>query len=110
MSKAVVKNAGNTVKIVASAAISSGDFVQVGTNGELGGIAEADAASGAEVLLCVRYMADLAKATGVTFAVGSKVYWDSSNSRVTATSTNNAFAGYVLRANQNADTTVRVAK
>lgn len=106
-----IRTAGDTVKVVASAAVSSGDYVVFATtvtgNDALSGIAEQDAAAGEAFVLVRNFVADLPK-ENAAFAVGDRLYWDSSNSRLTKTAGSNALVGWCSEARAAGTTTGRV--
>lgn len=93
------------IVVPAPAAVSSGDGVLVGS---LFGVAEGDAASGADVVIVTEGVFDLPKAASVTPAVGAKVYWDNTNGNVTTTATGNTLIGCATVAAAAGDATVRV--
>lgn len=91
-------------------AISSGGVVALatGSSGYIG-IAKADiAATTGTGVLMVSGVHQLTKKSGDVFTVGAIVYWDSSNSRLTTSSTSNTRAGRVWAAAASAATTARV--
>lgn len=100
-----VKYAGLTIQVIAGGTYTSGTPVKIGT--ALFGVPIAGASSGAVASLMVTGVADLPKSggTGVTFALGDKVYW--SGSACTATATD-SLIGTASAAALNADTTVEV--
>jgi predicted RecA/RadA family phage recombinase len=82
---------GEILEVTAPAAVTSGDFVLVGS---IGGIAIVSAASGAPVPLdCSGVVATLPKATGAAWSQGDVLYWDATNKNFTKTSSGNTKAG-----------------
>lgn len=71
---------GKILSVTAPATLASGAAFLVGA---LFGVACAAYASGAAAEMQTRGVFNLPKATGVTFAVGDKVYWDASAAKVT---------------------------
>ena len=69
------KQPGDVIEFTAPAALSSGEGFVVG---ELFAVAEADAASGAQVSGGVKGVYELPSNSGDTFAAGDPVYWDES--------------------------------
>lgn len=81
---------GNVITVVASAAITSGQGILVGT---MFGVAARDAASGAEVELNLTGVFDLPKAGSQSWAVGARVYWDDTAKVCTTASAGNTLIG-----------------
>ena len=98
---------GNRVDYTPSSAVVSGDVV---VQGELVGVATNPIAASALGSLAVVGVFDFAKATGQGsgIAAGTKVYWDATNKRATATAQGNTYLGKVVKAAADADETVRV--
>lgn len=97
-------SAGDIITVPAPAAVSSGDGVKVGT---LFGVAQIDAASGADVTLATRGVYTLPKATGHTQAVGAAIYWNGT-ACTTATTAGNLFIGHAMAAAATGATTCEV--
>jgi predicted RecA/RadA family phage recombinase len=95
---------GSSLSFAAPRTLSSGDGCLVGN---LFGIANDDAASGATVVLSVEGVFDLTKDTS-TFSAGDKVYWDDTAHKGTSTATSNKLIGAAVQAQVTGDTTVRV--
>jgi predicted RecA/RadA family phage recombinase len=93
---------GANVTVPAPAAVASGAGVLVGA---LFGVANGDAASGADVVLSTVGVFDLPKAAGA-INVGAAVFWD--GAAVTTTATDNTFIGYAVAAAAPGDATARV--
>ena len=92
---------GDRVTVAAPYALSSGQGALVGT---LFGVAEGDAANGADVVLATEGVYALTKATGA-LTVGAAVYWDNTTKNVTTTSSGNTKIGVALVAAQSGDAT-----
>lgn len=99
---------GRIITAPAPAAVTSGSFVFVGA--QLFGVAQANAASAANVAIVTRGLADLPKANAVsTSAVaGANVHWDATNSRTTFSATSNTRIGVLTAPVANTDVLVRV--
>ncbi len=81
---------GMTLRLTAPATMASGAAALIGA---FFAVATMDVASGAESDFLVEGVADIAKATGVTFVPGDRVYWDASASKVTSVATGNRLVG-----------------
>ncbi len=97
---------GKILRLTAPASLASGIAVLIGA---IFGIAMMDIASGEVGDFLVEGVADIAKATGVTFAVGDRVYWDASASKVTSVATGNTLIGYATAIGLTGDTTLSVS-
>lgn len=75
--------------------------------GSIFGVANADAASGAEVVLTVTGVFDLPKAA-VALTQGAALYWDDTNKVITPTARGNTKVGVAVAAAGSGDATVRV--
>lgn len=95
---------GDVVTLAAPATVTSGSGVLVG---KLFGVANTDAASGADVTVSLEGVYDLPKATGAITA-GALVYWDNTAKNVTTTSTSNTLIGAAVVAAASGDATARV--
>lgn len=71
---------GDVIEVTAAAAVSSGDFYAVG---QIGGVAQTDAAIGEKVQLAVVGVFDLTKVSTEVWAVGDAIYWDDLGSQMT---------------------------
>ncbi len=93
--------------VVAGSAVTSGALVTVG---DMVGVALAAGAVGATVVVALEGVFEVPKATGsgTGLTVGTTVYRDGSNNRVTATATNNKAVGRVWKAAATTDATVEV--
>lgn len=93
--------AGESLTVLAPAALASGDPVLVGA---IFGVAQTAAASGAQVEIARRGVFTLPKTAGQAWTAGVKVYWDATNKEVTTTATSNTLIGAALEARASADT------
>jgi predicted RecA/RadA family phage recombinase len=100
---------GDAIEVTAPATVSAGQLVKLGT--ALMGVACADAASAAAVVIARRGVFDLSKANGssTSLAVGDLVYVSATAANVTTSASSNTLVGTVIAAASNTDTTVRVA-
>lgn len=96
---------GSNITMTAPYALTSGQGALVGA---LFGVAQHDAASGAPVVLGVDGVYDLPKEAPLVIAAGARLFWDSTNKRLTTTSTSNFAVAIATVAALSADTTVRV--
>jgi predicted RecA/RadA family phage recombinase len=99
---------GELVTVVAPHAVVSGRVVIVGTN--LFGVAQANAASAANVALAIGGVFTLPKANAVSTSAlaGASAYWDNTNSQITLSATSNTKIGHHLAAVANTDTTATI--
>jgi predicted RecA/RadA family phage recombinase len=88
-------NNGETVTLAAPDAVSSGGGVLVGT---LFGVAQADAAADAPVVLVTRGTFDLAKAASQAWTVGVAIHWDNTAKACTTTASGNTLIGKAVAA------------
>lgn len=96
---------GNVVPVTAPAGGAvSGAGILIGA---LFGVAASSADAGLPVELATVGVFDLAKASGVSFALGGAVYWDATNKVCTSTSAGNTRIGVALLAADNAAAIVR---
>jgi predicted RecA/RadA family phage recombinase len=93
------------VSLVAPGALTAGQPFLFGL---MFGIAGAAAASGAPVAMHRRGRYLLTKVTTDDVAVGVKLYWDNSASKVTVTVSSNTFIGYACKAAGTSATQVEV--
>lgn len=96
---------GETITLVAPAALASGDGVLVGS---FFGVAANAAASGANVEVKLNGVYQITALSTDTGAVGAKVYWDNTNKRITTTASGNSLVGALTAAKANGDTTATV--
>jgi predicted RecA/RadA family phage recombinase len=96
---------GNTITLTASADVTSGQLIVVGS---IVGVAAFDAASGADVEVTVKGVFDLPKVTTDVIAQGDKLYWDSGQAKLTKTAGtgNKPMVGVATAASGNGGTTV----
>jgi predicted RecA/RadA family phage recombinase len=97
--------AGDVIAVVAPYAVASGAGVLLGA---LFGVAAYDAANGATVDIKRKGVFDITALTADTGAVGTKVYWDNTNKRLTVTASANTLVGCLTLAKIGTDTTARV--
>ena len=95
---------GRVVAVTAPYALTSGAGCLVGS---IFGVAEAPAASGAQVNLSRMGVYILPKATGA-ITQGAALYWDNTNYVVTTTASGNTKIGAALTAQASGDATVQV--
>ena len=84
---------GNTITLIAPAAVTSGSGVLVGA---IFGVAAHDAASGEPLETVTTGVFDLNKVGSQAWAAGDKVYWDNTNKRATKIATDNTLVGVAL--------------
>lgn len=96
---------GNTLTVPAPNAVISGAPVLVGS---IFGIANGDAASGADVDLDVVGVFEMDKVSALAIAVGDKVYYDPLTGLVNKTVTANTLIGVAVTAAANPSGTVNV--
>lgn len=96
---------GDNVTVAAPYAVSSGNGCLVGT---LFGVAVADAAEGADVVLATEGVYDLAKTSAQAWTVGADIYWDDTNEVCTTTGSGNTLIGKALAVAANSSATGRV--
>jgi predicted RecA/RadA family phage recombinase len=96
---------GSNIDHIPSGALASGDVV---VQGDLVGVTLRPIAAGELGSLAVDGVFDFTKNTGVTFTVGTILYWDDTNNVVTTTSAGNKQIGKVVRAAGTTETLVRV--
>lgn len=101
------KYSGQSITIVAAAALSSGDPVQVG---DLFGVAVKDAAIGESVEIQLSgVVSEIPKeATATAFAQGAPVYWDVADGELNDDDVNNKLAGYAYVAAGATDATMTI--
>jgi predicted RecA/RadA family phage recombinase len=107
MALAVFVSEGRAVDYTPTADVAAGDVV---VQGDLVGVARAPIAANVPGALVIAGLFDFAKATGAGsgIAVGTKVYWDSTNKVATATVGTNKYLGKTARVAADGDATVRV--
>jgi predicted RecA/RadA family phage recombinase len=99
---------GNTLDLIAPAALTSGQPVLIGS---IFGVAVTDAASGDTVAVDIEGVFELAKVTTDAIAAGDKLYWDSAAAKLTKTpgTGSKPLVGFAVAAAGNGVTTVCVA-
>lgn len=102
--KNFVQQAG-IVTVAAPYALTSGMAVLVGS---LFGVAAADAAIGAPVEIKLQGVFDITALTADVGAVGTKMYWDAVNKRLTITAAGSTLVGCLTAAKSGTDATARV--
>jgi predicted RecA/RadA family phage recombinase len=96
---------GNNITVAAPAAVASGEGVRIV---DLFGVANGDAAIGADLVLSTVGVFTLPKATTDAVTVGASLYWDSVARDLTVTATDNVFVGHAVAAKGNPSATVAV--
>lgn len=96
------KQIGDTLTITAGSAVSSGDFV---VQGNIRGVAVADAANGEQLVLKLSGVFELPKTAAQTYTAGDALYW--SGTAVTSVVTG-AIIGSAHADAQSADTVADV--
>lgn len=107
MAKATFVQKGDNIDYTAGADIAYMDVVALT---DRIGVALENIANGATGTVTLTGVFDFPAATGSGkgLTVGEKVYWDSTNSVITPTATDNIFAGYAVAAKTTAGTVARV--
>ncbi|WP_406736747.1 DUF2190 family protein [Thioclava sp. GXIMD4215] len=96
---------GDVITVAAPAAVVSGGVVIAG---EIVGIAQGDAASGAAVDLACGGVWELSKVASDDVALGDAIYWAAGSDLATVTATDNAKLGVAVAAAAASTGTVRV--
>lgn len=96
---------GKLLKVAAPYALTAGQGALVGS---IFGVAVSDAANGADVVLAVDGVFSLTALTADTASVGTKLYWDNTNKRLTVTSSGNTLVGVAVVAKTGTDTTATI--
>ncbi|MTH36539.1 DUF2190 family protein [Paracoccus limosus] len=86
---------GNVLTIPAPAAVLSGGVVVAG---DIKGIAQGDAATGAPVDVATAGVWSLPKIAANAFALGAKVYWAAGTGLATSTASGNTLLGVAVEA------------
>ena len=97
---------GKAIDVTMPDAMTAGDGVQVGT--ALFGVAVDTYASGATGVIWTEGVFDLAKTTAQAYAVGARIYWNSTTKKTTTTTGGNLQVGVALSTAGSTDTTARV--
>jgi len=96
---------GDTVTVTAPRALASGEGCLVGS---LFGVAASAAANGADVELKREGIFNITTLSTDTGSVGTKMYWDNTNFRLTTTLTANTLVGVLAAAKTSGQTTSTV--
>jgi predicted RecA/RadA family phage recombinase len=96
---------GDTLDIVAAAAVSSGDVVIAGS---IIGVANVDAEIGESFALDVVGVFTLPKTSALAISVGDVLYYDAANSVVNKTASGNTMIGVAVTAAANPSPSVNV--
>jgi len=96
---------GEVIDYTPSAAVLAGDVAVVGT---LVGVVTVDGAADVPVGLAVEGIFTFPKTSTDVIAAGTKVYWDTATSLITATAGSLKAAGYTIAAAANPSSTVAV--
>jgi predicted RecA/RadA family phage recombinase len=86
---------GSRLTLAAPYALTAGQGAKVG---QIFGVAQSDAANGAEVRLDTQGVFDLTKVGSQAWTVGALVYWDDTNKRCTTTATGSLLIGVATAA------------
>ena len=105
MAKAVFVQNGDNIDVTVTDAV---EYMDVGPLEDRVGVAMQDIPASGTGTVTLTGAYSLPAATGAAIKVGQKVYWDSTNSVITGTATNNTFAGYAITAKASAGTAVTV--
>ena len=105
MAKAVYLQKGDNIDVTVTDAVEYMDVVPLE---DKVGVALQDIPAGGTGTVTLTGAYSFPAATGAAIKVGQKVYWDSTNSVITGTATNNTFAGYAITAKASAGTAVAV--
>ena len=98
---------GDAIDYTPAADVAAGDVV---VQGDLVGVSKLDIPAGRLGALAVQGVFDFPKATGSGTAItaGTKLYWDATNGRATATATGNKLIGKAVADAGADDATVRI--
>lgn len=97
---------GCNITVAAPATVASGDGVLVGV---LFGVAQTDAANGADVEIATEGVYELPKTSAQAWSVGDAIYWDPTpGEATTASASGNVFIGVAVAAAANPTGTGRV--
>ena len=98
---------GKTLTLTAPYAVSSGGGALVGS---IFGVAAGDVASGEDGEFDVAGVFDLTRESGAgtAWTVGTLIYWDNTNKRITKTLTGNKLIGVAVKTAADGDATGRV--
>lgn len=93
---------GDNISVTADADIASGEMV---LKGALFGVASGAVKAGETVTLVRKGVFTGPKATGQSWSVGAKIYWDDTAKKLTTTATSNKLVGCVVLAAGSSDAT-----
>lgn len=96
---------GDTLTLPAPYALTAGQAALIGS---LFGVANADAALGADCEFDLEGVFEVTCLSSDTAAVGAKLYWDATNKRLTTTASGNTLVGCAVMAKASGTTTVRI--
>jgi predicted RecA/RadA family phage recombinase len=96
---------GYVISLTAPYAVTSGDGMLVGS---LFGVATTTAANGGSVEALVRGVIKITALSTDTGTVGTKVYWDNTNKRITTTAGSHTLVGCLTVAKTSGQTTATV--
>lgn len=96
---------GNVITVAAPYAVASGDGAKVGS---FFGVATSAAANGATLELALTGVYSITALGTDTGSIGTKMYWDDTNKRLTTTSSTNMFVGSLVVAKANGETTATI--
>ncbi|HBU63648.1 MAG: hypothetical protein CMH91_07530 [Oceanicaulis sp.] len=96
---------GRLLTVTAPAAVSSGDMVKVGS---VFGVAQNDAANGADVVIDTEGVHTLPVASAVVVAIGDALYWDVADGEFNKTAASNWYLGTAVTAAPNGTAVVQV--
>lgn len=96
---------GRYIEVTAPAIVASGALVKVG---QIFGVAQHDAASGAPVQLDTQGVYTLPAASAVVIAVGDALFWDVADGNFNKTAASNHYLGVAVGASGNGATTVDI--
>jgi predicted RecA/RadA family phage recombinase len=97
---------GRSITVAApTGGVLSGDGVLIGA---LFGVAQHDAAEGADLELLTEGVVELAKATPLAITVGDRLFWNGADKKLDKTATAQVCVGLAVAAAASADATVRI--
>ena len=97
---------GKSITVTApTGGVMSGDGVLIGT---LFGIAQYDAAEGAEVEILTEGVVEIGKTSALAIAVGDRLFWDGTNKVVNKTATAQICVGVAVSTTANPSDTVKM--
>jgi predicted RecA/RadA family phage recombinase len=97
---------GDSITVTAPYALTSGQGALVGAG--LFGVAASDAANGAEVVIKTTGVFEITALGTDTAAIGTKLYWDNTNRRLTTTASTHVAVGFATAAKTSGPTTATV--